>query len=63
MNIKEVDSCIEMNRDLLKGGKATPADIASYTLGNQIVILTALKDIQKDLDILKNNSHSGETLA
>ena len=63
MNIEEVDSCIKMNRDLLKSGKATPADVASYTLGNQIVILNALKAMQKDLDILKKNSHSGETPA
>lgn len=53
-----LEKCIKANYELLKSGKASPADIASYTLGNQIEIMQALKEIQDDLKRVKK-SYSG----
>jgi len=47
--------CIEMNLKLLESGTATSADIASYTLGNQIKIMEALEEIQSDLRRVKKS--------
>ena len=47
--------CIEMNLELLESGTATSADIASYTLGNQIKIMEALEEIQSDLRRVKKS--------
>ena len=44
-----------MNLKLLESGTATSADIASYTLGNQIKIMEALEEIQSDLRRVKKS--------
>ena len=53
-----LETCIEMNLELLKRGNATTTDLASYTLGNQIEILKALKEIKKDLERVKKYGDS-----
>ena len=50
-----LEKCIKANYELLKSGTASPADIASYTLGNQIEIMKALEEIQSDLRRVKKS--------
>jgi len=52
--------CIKSNIRLLESGNASAADIASYTLGNQIEIMKALREIKEDLDrVKKSYPHTG----
>ena len=44
---------IEDTLDLLEGGKADHADVASHTLMNQVEIMKALEEIQDDLKRVK----------
>ena len=50
-----LEKCIKANYELLESGTASPADIASYTLGNQIEIMKALEEIQSDLRRVKKS--------
>ena len=46
---------IEDTLDLLEGGKATDADIASHSLMNQVEIMKALEEIQSNLKRVKKS--------